>query len=148
MIDPVFGIRHAVEHRALNVEVLIRGVEVDVAHPRRLARQGVRDADLLEEGWYDQVNVLARVGEEAHHGEGDEGAHGAAVVVAREAVRGRGEEGGDVEVGALGREARPAGVVVLEHRQEGGLVADVGDVLVVEVVETADEGLWPTVEGY
>lgn len=40
---------------------------------------------------------------------------------------------------ATGREAGAAGVVVLEDGEEGGLVADVGDVLVVEVVEAGGE---------
>lgn len=48
---------------------------------------------------------------------------------------------------ALGRERRAAGVVVLEYREKGGLVADVGDALVVEEVKAADEGVRTTKEG-
>jgi hypothetical protein len=50
-------------------------------------------------------------------------------------------------VGAAGREARAPGEVVLEDGGEGGLVADVGDVLVVEIIEARDEGGGAAEEG-
>lgn len=37
--------------------------------------------------------------------------------------------------------------MVLEDGEEGGLVADVGDALVVEEVEAFDEGVGPAEEG-
>jgi hypothetical protein len=45
-------------------------------------------------------------------------------------------------VRAAGREGGPSGIMVLEDGQEGWFVSDVGDVLVVEIVEAVDEGGW------
>lgn len=50
-------------------------------------------------------------------------------------------------MGARGGFAGPVGVVVLEDGEEGGLVADVGYALVVEVVEAAGELGWAAEEG-
>jgi hypothetical protein len=83
---------------------------------------------------------LPGVGEKSDHRESDEGTHSAGVVVTGETVIGGGEEGGDVEVGAESGESGAPGVVVLVDGEEGGLVADVGYVFVVEVVEAFDEG--------
>lgn len=139
VVDPVFRVRLAVKGGALDVDGLVRRVEVDVADGGGVVGEGVRDVDRLEVGRDDEVDVLARVGEEAHHGEGDEGAHGAAVVVAGQAVVGRAEEARDVVVAAARRQRRAPRVVVLEDGEEGRLVADVGDVGVVQVLEAAHE---------
>lgn len=82
VIDPILSVRLAVQSSLLDEHVLIGRVEVDVANSRRLSRDGALDADTLEVRWSDKVNVLAGVGEQAHHGKCDEAAHGAAVVVA------------------------------------------------------------------
>ena len=37
--------------------------------------------------------------------------------------------------------------MVLEDGEESGLVADVGDLLIVEVVESVDEGCWSSKVG-
>ena len=139
MIDPVLGVRLPVQRGALDIDGLVGGIEPDIPHPRRLPGGRVGDVHALEVRRHDQVHVLARVGEEAHHGE---------VVITRQPVGHGREEARDVEVVALGRQARAARVVVLEDGQERGLVADVGDVGVVEEVEAADEGGRPAVEGY
>lgn len=48
---------------------------------------------------------------------------------------------------ALGREGGSPCVVVLEDGEEGRLVADVGDALVVQEVQAADEGGGSAEEG-
>ena len=90
---------------------------------------------------------MAGVREEAYHGESNEGAHGAAVIISWEAAISGLEVGWDIEVRPLGREGGAAGVVVLEDGEESGLVADVGDLLIVEVVESVDEGCWSSKVG-
>lgn len=62
----------------------------------------------------DEVDVLARDGEEAGHGEGDEAAGSAGVVVAWQAGDAAVEGGGDVGVDSRGGEGGAGGVVVLE----------------------------------
>lgn len=47
----------------------------------------------------------------------------------------------------LGGKGRTPGVVVLEDGEEGGLVADVGDALVVQEIEAGDEGVGAPEEG-
>lgn len=42
----------------------------------------------------------------------------------------------------IGGQRRTSCVMVLEDREEGGLVSDVGDLIVVEIVEALDEGCW------
>ena len=148
MIDPILRVRRAVEGRVLDIDVRVRRVEIRIGDGCRLARDVAGDGDAGEIGWNDQVDVLARVGEEAHHGEGDEGAEGAAVVVSWQAAVAVGEVGWDVEVGAVGGAAGAAGVVVLEDGEEGGLVADVFNVGFVQVVEAGDEGCGATHVGY
>jgi hypothetical protein len=68
------------------------------------------------EGGSDQVNVLPWVGKESHRGKGDEGTHCSTVVVTWESTF--------------------SGIVVLEDCQEGWLVTNVCDFVVLEVVET------------
>ena len=115
MIDPIPGIRFPIQRRALDINICrIRRIEIDIPHSGRLPRLRVGDVDVLEIRRRDEVDVLARVGEETHHAEGHEGAHCAAVVVAGETVGGRGEVARDVGVGAEGGEGGAAGVVVLE----------------------------------
>ena len=113
MPDPALAVRLTVQGSALD-EYVAR-IKIDVADSSGLMRLRMRDADRSKKWGRDQVHVLARVGEEAHHGEGDEGAHGAAVVVAREAAVCGIEGAGDVAVDAMRGEARSSCVVVLEN---------------------------------
>lgn len=124
--DPILRVRPPIQGRALDVYVPVRRVEVDVADRGGFVGLGVRDAHGFEERGHDEVDVLARVGEQAHHGEDGEGAHGAGIVVPGQPAVGCVERGRYVTVGAEGREGGAAGVVVLEDREEDGLIADVG----------------------
>jgi len=45
-------------------------------------------------------------------------------------------------VGSLGRKCGPSSVVILEDSQEGGLIADIGNVLVVQIVQSLNEIPW------
>ena len=82
MIDPVLGVRLAIQSSVLDIHVLVSRIKIDIANGRRLARDGTLDADALEKGRDDEIDVLPWIGKQAHHGKGDEAAHGAAVVVA------------------------------------------------------------------
>lgn len=86
MRDPVLGIWLPVELRALDVNVLIGAIKVDVLHCRRLARQPVLDADLGEIRRQDEVYVLSSHGPQTHHGESAECTHGAGVIITGDAV--------------------------------------------------------------
>ena len=77
MIDPIPRVRFPIQCCILNVDVLISSIEVDVFDRCGFARLPALDVDAFEVGGNDEVDVLAGVGEEAEHGEGDEGAHGA-----------------------------------------------------------------------
>lgn len=121
MANPILAIRLPIKRRTLNINCLILGVKIYVANDSCLARDWRFDGDALEEGGRDQVDVLPWIGEETHHGHGDERAHCPTVVVAWEAGMGWGEVAGDVRVRAEGAEGGTAGVVVLEDCQEGGL---------------------------
>lgn len=125
MLEPVPRIRLPIQRRGLDVNVLELRVVVDVSDGRRVARLAVLDGHGLEEGRRDEVHVLAGIGENTHHGERREGAHGAAVVVARDPADRVVELRWDVPVRALGRQARAPCVVVQEDVEEGLLVADV-----------------------
>lgn len=82
VIDPILSVRLAVQSSLLNEHILIGRVEVDVANSRRLSRDWALDFDTFEVRWCNQVHILARIREQAHHGKCDEAAHGTAVVVA------------------------------------------------------------------
>ena len=77
MIDPIFRVGFPIQRRFLDINVLVGGVEVDVADGGGFACLAALDADRFEVGGRDEVDVLARVGEDAEHAEGDEAAHGA-----------------------------------------------------------------------
>ena len=139
VVEPALGIRPAVEGGVLDEDAVVGRVEVDAADAGDAAGGRARDVDGLEERRRDQVDVLARVGEEPHHRERHERPHRPAVVVARQAPRRRREVPRDVEVRPLRREPRPPRVVVLEHRQERWLVPDVRDLRVVQEVQPPHE---------
>lgn len=139
--DPAPGPRLSVERRALDVLGLVRRVKVDHPDDGPLAVPGP-ELDLAEEGRREEVHVLPGHGEEAHHGQPGKRPHGA-VVVARDPREGGVEQAGDVPVRPVRAEPGAPGVVELEHRQEGLLVAHVDDARLVEVVEPLGEELGP-----
>ena len=125
MIDPIFRVRLPIQPRLLHIDSLILRIEINVLHRRDFTRLPIRDADLFEERWCDEIDVLARVREQAHDAQRREAAHGAAVVVAGNANESGVELAGDVAVGAAGGEAWAAGVVVEEDGEKGLFVAEV-----------------------
>lgn len=82
MVDPILRVRLAVQSSLLNEDILIGGIEVDIANSCSLSRDGAFDADTFKVRWNNKVNILTGVGEQAHHGKCDEAAHGAAVIIA------------------------------------------------------------------
>ncbi len=101
MVDPVLSIRLAVEGSALDINRRVRGIEVNGPNSRSLACYRASDIDTLEEWRGDEINVLSRVREKPHHGEGNKGSHRAAVIIARKSF-GRGvKELGNIEMTAL-----------------------------------------------
>ena len=135
MINPVLRIRLPIQRCALYIYRLVARIKIHVADYGCFVGDGAGNTHAFEERRDDEVDVLPRVREQPHHGEGDEGAHGTAVVVAGQACRRGREEGWNIEVGAQRRESWTPCVVVLEYGEEGWLVAYVGDVVVVEIVE-------------
>lgn len=102
MVNPILSVRLAIQSGFLNIHILISGVKVDVANSRSLACDRALDADTLEIRWNNEVDILTRVWEKAHHGKGNKATHGATIVVAGQTIWRRGEEAGDVEVAAFG----------------------------------------------
>jgi hypothetical protein len=66
--DPVLRVRLAIERSALDVDVLIAAIKVDVPNRGCLASKTVGDINLREERRYDEVYVLPAHGPRAHHG--------------------------------------------------------------------------------
>jgi len=125
MTDPIPRISRAIHRGRLDINSFISGIEVYIGDGGDGAGDGVRYADGLEVGGDEIIDILAGVGEEAEEVEGREGTHGAAVVVARDAAVGWLKGGGDVLVGAEGREAWSTAVVELENLNESLLVSDI-----------------------
>lgn len=146
MVNPVLSVGLSVKGSALDVDVVVLGIEVDVADLGSLSSDRALDLYGFKERRNDKVDILAGVGEKTHHAHSNKGSHGATIIVTGKTSWGRGEELGDVEVAALGRQSRATSVVVLEDCQESGLVANVGDTLVVEEVKTAAELVGTTVQ--
>lgn len=65
--DPVLRVLLAVKRRALDVDILIAAIKVNVPNRGCLASQTVGDVDLREERRYDKVYVLPTHGPRAHH---------------------------------------------------------------------------------
>lgn len=76
MIDPILRVNFPIQRRALDIDILVRRIEVFVANGGDFPRLPVFDADFGEERGRDEVDVLAGVGKETEHAERDEGAHG------------------------------------------------------------------------
>lgn len=67
MINPVLRIWLSIQSCGLDVDVLVRGIEVHVPDCGCFAGERRGDGDALKVGWDDKVHVLAWVGEEPHH---------------------------------------------------------------------------------
>ena len=65
--DPVVCVRIAVERSALDVDVHVAAIKVDVPDRGCLASKTVGDIYLREERRYDEVYVLPTHGPRAHH---------------------------------------------------------------------------------
>ena len=102
MINPVLRVRLSIQGCRLDVDILVCRIKVHVADCGGFACERRGDGDALKVRWDDKVHVLAWVGEESHHGECKERSHCSAVIVARKAIIGWCEEGGDVEMGSQG----------------------------------------------
>lgn len=137
VIDPIVGKGLPIQSRTLDVDILIRRVEIDVADRGHIARELVRGADLLEKRRRDEVDVLARVRKRPHHRQSYKAPHTAAVVVARDACGRCVELAGDVGVDALCGLGGTAGIVVLEDGQEVLLVSLVSEAALLEIIKTA-----------
>ena len=59
MRDPVLSIRLTVQSSALDIDILVLRVEVDVPDRRRFVGLLVLDADFLEEGRGDEIHILS-----------------------------------------------------------------------------------------
>lgn len=142
MGKPVLGVRDAVEGRTLDVNVLVFGIEVDVSNCGGFSREFVGDAHFLEKGRRDEVDVLARVGKYAHHGQCGETAHGSAIVVAGNSAIRVVELRWDVGVCSLCALTGSPGVMILIHGKEGLFVAKVEQSgILVQIVQTVDKCL-------
>lgn len=67
MTNPIPRIRFPVEHCALDADVLVRRIEIDISDRGRLIGLRIGDLHRFEEGRIDEVDALAGIGEEAHH---------------------------------------------------------------------------------
>lgn len=144
MIEPILGIVHAIERRSLDVDILVGWIKANVPNPGGVACHRAGDIHLLKIRRCDEINILPGVGHESHHRKGYKATHRSAIVVSRESAVGRLEVFRDIEVAPVRRTTWPAGIVVLEDRKKRRLVAYVGDFLVVEVIQPANESLWTT----
>lgn len=93
---PVPTIRLSIQLRALDIDVLVFGVKVDVPYCRRLICSRRGKADRLEERRDDKVHILSWVREKTDGGEQGEGGHSAGVIVSGETSKGGVEAGGYV----------------------------------------------------
>lgn len=139
MTNPALRIRLAIQRHRLDIHVAVARIEVDGSQCCHLTGERGGDRHRLEEWGGDKINVLTGVGKETHHGHGDKGAHGARVVVAREAARSRVKVFRDVEMSARGRFSRTRSIVILEDGEERRLIPNVRDAGVVKVVEAPDK---------
>ena len=140
MLQPILRVRFPVQRGLLDINVLIRRVEIDVLDRRRLTRDFVLHADLFEKRRRDEIHILPRVRKRPHHRQRQERAHGAAVVVARQSADRVVELRRDVVMRALRGFARPSGEMVLEYGQEGLFVADVQQAGFVQIIQALHEG--------
>lgn len=126
--------RFAIHRRLLDIDILVCRVKVEGADRRSLPRHGTLHADFLQERSIDEVHVLAGDREQPHDREEQEGAHGPGIIVARKPAVGVIERRRDVLVSPFRRQARAAGIVVKENREEDGLVGNICQAALMEKV--------------
>lgn len=140
MREVVLGIRLPIQCSALDVDVLILRVKVNIANRRLVPRQFVRDADFLKERWRNEVDILTGIRERSHHRQRNERSHRSTIVISWNARDGVIELGWNIKVSALRRFGRTASIVVLENWQESLLVTNVQQVWeLVEIVQALCE---------
>lgn len=139
MPNPTLCIRPPIQRRTLDVLGLIRRIKV-LDFDNRPPAIPRAQPHFAEKRRGEEIDVLSCDGEEAHHSEAAEGAHGA-IVVAGDAGKGGVEEGGDVSVHPVGAQRGATCVVELEYGEEGLLVAHVEEPAFVEVLEAFGEEL-------
>lgn len=67
MVDPILSIRLSIQCRRLDVDVLVRSIEVHIPNRCGLVGQGMGDGHAFEVRRGNEVDVLARVREQSHH---------------------------------------------------------------------------------
>lgn len=70
MSYPILMIRDTIESCLLDIDPFKAGVEVDVSYSRLLPRELIRNRDLFEERWNDEVRILPCIGIEALYVQG------------------------------------------------------------------------------
>lgn len=96
MPNPILRIRLIIQPCALNIYILVPFIKIHIPDGSGFIGELIRDANGFKEGWDDEVDVLAWVGEEADGGEESEGGHGAGIVISGQAGEGGIEAGGDI----------------------------------------------------
>lgn len=138
VVNPVLRVRLSVQGRVLNKDILVAGIKVNVPDDSSSVRRRVGDVDALEEGRGDEVHILSRHDRKAHHAECNIGTQSSRIIVTRQTIVSDAEGAWDVVVNAASRLRGPASIVELIDGEERRLVADIGDVLVVEVIQTSN----------
>ncbi len=86
MVEPVLSVLFAIERCALDVNVLVSRIKVDVANGGSFPSQWMGNVDGLKERRGDEVYVLTGIGEETHHRESNKSTHSTTVVVSGQAI--------------------------------------------------------------
>lgn len=142
---PCLVIRLAIQLCALDVNVAVSGIKVDVANGRRLGGSRVSEVDLWEEWWDDEVDVLSAHGVQAQHGKGREAAHGTRVIVSWKTGGGVVEGAGDVSVQVFCGETWSSGVVEYIDKEIGLFITNVKQAWsVVHKLKTTHKSVWTT----
>jgi hypothetical protein len=118
MVDPILGVRLTIECRLLDVDILVIGIKIDVADRCGLASLRIGQGDRGKEGRRNEVHILTRVREDAHHYQGTERSHGAAIVISWNAGDGVVELAWNVVVSTFSRKSGSASEMVEEDIQE------------------------------
>jgi len=67
MRNPVLGISLSIQCRALNVNVLVGSIKIDITYRRDFSSLAACDIDLWEVWWGDEIYVLAGDWPKTHH---------------------------------------------------------------------------------
>ena len=69
MPDPILRVFLTIQPSALNIDILILCIKIDITNRSRSVCELIGDANGFEERRTDKVHVLSWVGEEAYHAE-------------------------------------------------------------------------------